>query len=89
MKRDVDASTLWFTAAELGNLMREYGDVAAQGGGLDWGIAKLDKTMIPSRAGQLNFIIARPGNGKQLSQQFGRSGLLRESCNTKPKTKSV
>ena len=64
MKRDVDASTLWFTAAELGNLMREYGDVAAQGGGLDWGIAKLDKTMIPSRAGQLNFIIARPGNGK-------------------------
>ena len=64
VSRTVDASTLWFTPAELGSLLIDYGDLASEGGGLDWGIPKLDRQIIPSRAGQLNFIIARPGNGK-------------------------
>lgn len=63
-KREVDSSTLWFTPAELGNQLVEYGDRAQTTEGLDWGISLLDSTNIQSFAGQMNFIIARPGGGK-------------------------
>lgn len=64
MSKPTDASTLWFTSAQLGSLIVEYGDIAAQPGGLDFGIAALDQHIIPARTGQLNFIVARPGHGK-------------------------
>ena len=74
----VDASTLWFTPAELGTQLIEYRDRAATQEGLDWGIAELDRTNIQSFAGQLNFIIARPGNAKTTIAAFRVKRALRK-----------
>lgn len=68
--RIVDAGTLWFTPAELGAQTIEYSDRAHTNTGLDWGIGKIDATNIQAFAGQMNFIIARPGNAKTTIAAF-------------------
>jgi replicative DNA helicase len=55
---------IFFTPAELGSLYVEYGDSLQKEPGINWGVASIDKQIIPIRKGQLAFIVARPGHGK-------------------------
>lgn len=84
-KRD-EIDSLFFTPAELGTNLVKYAESVKAGEGITWGVASIDKYVLPLRAGKIIGIMARQGNGKStlagyLAQRTAR--LIRDAGDDK------